>query len=117
MSNIEFDSALMPPEAPDIPEIPVLSLADQKVFLLQQVEDVNQTYAVKIARGQATMEDLEEQKRGLLAVLKTLDDADNGIDIRRSYSIRKPVVEIAPRPTFRKASKQIEAPPPPHDLV
>jgi len=111
VTNLEFDSAMLPPAEPDLPQVLDLSLAEQKCGLLELMQPIAQAHAVRIARGQTTQEDMNRQLSVLLTAIHTLDRADTGEDIRRNYPIRKPRPEdvFAPRTPPRKSPEEIRA--------
>ena len=107
MPKIEFDSATLPPEDVTPLAVPDLSLAEMKAGLVEQIDFTGQFYAVRIARGQASKEDMDRHISVLLAAIHALDRADNGEDIRRGYPIRKPSLEdLAPRCPPKKTPEE-----------
>ena len=110
VTKIEFDSATLPPAEPDPPHVLDLSLAEQKCGLIELIQPIAQAYAVRIARGVTTQQEMNKQLSVLLTAIETLDRADNGEDIRRSYPSRKPRPEdFAPRAKPKKSPEEIKA--------
>ena len=95
---------------PQIPEIPAMTLAQQKVLACRVHERLQEIAPVHVARQTMQEEEVEALLGGLLRIAKTLDDADNFIDIREKIdpkaherALRKLNEELMPRARPRKS--------------
>lgn len=66
----------------ETPELPKLTLAQQKCCVVSLIEILDEELPKRVARQKMTQEQMRRVLTDLLCVAKTLDDADNFIDIR-----------------------------------